>query len=148
MNKCQCCGTNLVFRVIETKQHFLSYVAISNQKNSKFFWSFSSQLCSRSHRGYLLRANLYGQPGAMRPSVPALTLHRRARRARTQPLMPVGKELTPLPERWWCLWNGLRPERNCCFLLRNPVTTVWKTLLAFIDSFISTLSLSDSNMSL
>lgn len=60
------CGTNLVLRVIETKQHFSSYGAISNQENSKSL-KVSPLRYPRSRRTYLLSANQYGQPGAVCP---------------------------------------------------------------------------------
>ena len=52
----------------------------------------------------------------------------------------------PLPERWWCLWNGLKTQRSC--LLSRGSQRPQKNSLGFIDSFVSALSLSDSHTSL
>lgn len=59
-------GTSLVLRVIDTKQHLSS----ASERAPTLKSHFSAN--SRSHRGYLPRANKYGQPGVMWSSVLAL----------------------------------------------------------------------------
>lgn len=96
IDKHQFCGTDLVFRVIGTKQHLSTYVAISNWEKSKPISESSLWMNSRSHKDvYYVIINVVSQ-------VPCVLC----------PCPDSPRWQSPLSHPWCWYWRNLCPSQS------------------------------------